>query len=289
MTTDQPTPAPTPDPYGAFPRLTDDQIAVLSASGQRRQVREGDLLYREGEPSREFFVVLSGTVAVVEGHGEQEKTLQLHGPGSFLGELGLAATLWEARACRLDPVAVVGGGNSAGQAALFLAAQSPTVHLLVRGGDLAAGMSRYLVDRITQHPRIEVMLHTEVQEVTGTDRVESVVVRDKRSGGQRALEVHALFVFIGAPPHLLARRHHPPRPARLDPHRTGLAGAAPAELWHHLARTPFALETDRPGILAADDVRSGSVKRVASAVGEGSMAVRLVHEHLREVGSPGIR
>src|ERR1700730_10565864 len=121
------------------------------------------------------------------------------------------------------------------------------------------------------------MLHTEVQEVTGTDRVESVAVRDNRTGGQRVLEVRALFVFIGARP----RTSWLVGTIRLDPHGsipTGqdLAGAAPAELCRPLTRPPFALETARPGIFAAGDVRSGSVKRVASAVGEGSMAVRLV-------------
>ncbi|KJK59305.1 FAD-dependent oxidoreductase [Saccharothrix sp. ST-888] len=562
MTTAQ-TPVPTPDPYGAFPRLTDDQMAVLRTCGQRRPVGAGELLFREGELSEEFFVVLRGSVAVVEGYGGPENTMQLYGPRGLIGELGLlegqpafltavvrepgevlavswadlrdllvrepplgdlilraylqrrvmlaghgsgfriigsrfspdtrrllefasrnrlphrwvdleqdteaeallrrlavtpeqtpvvlwredrvlrnpstaelarviglrtdpavaavcellvvgagpaglaaavygaseglstivleavaaggqagtssrienylgfpagisgadlaeravlqagrfgaritvpaeavgleqegghhlvrladgaaisartvvlatgaryrrlpapgserleglgvhyAATLWEARTCRLDPVAVVGGGNSAGQAALFLAAQSPAVHLLVRGGDLDASMSRYLTDRIARHPGIEVLLNTEVQEVTGTDRVEAVLVRDNRTGEQRVLADRAVFVFIGARPctawltGAVGLDSHGSVPTGQD-----AVGTAPAELWRHLARTPLALETDRPGVFAVGDVRTGSVKRVASAVGEGAMAVRLVHEHLRVVGSPIIR
>ncbi|MYS20957.1 FAD-dependent oxidoreductase [Streptomyces sp. SID4948] len=555
-------PVPTADVYGAYPRLTDDQIAILGSCGQERPVREGEQLFRAGEPSEEFFVVLSGTVAVVEGHGDQEHVLQLHGPHSFLGELGLmegqtaflsavvsspgevlavdsaalrdllsgepalgdvilrayllrrtmlagagtgfriigsafspdtrrllefaarnrlphrwadlekdteaealltrlgvaaeetpvvvwhdhqvlrnpsnaelarliglrtetvaravcdlmvvgagpgglaaavygaseglstvvldavatggqagtssrienylgfpagisgmelaeravvqanrfgaridvpaeavgleqregtnvvrladggtvaannvvvatgaryrrltapgverfeglgvhyAATLWEARTCRLDPVAVVGGGNSAGQAALFMARESPAVHLLVRGGDLGHSMSRYLIDRIERHPRIHVRLHTEVREVTGEDSVESVVVEDNRNRAQQVLAARALFVFIGANPATswLADA------VTLDPRGfipTGQDVVHPTpDLWEPLARAPLALETGLPGVFAVGDVRSGSVKRVGSAVGEGAMAVRLAHEHLGEVGPPVTR
>ncbi len=559
-----PTPTPTPaaDVHGACPRLTDDQIALLRPCGRTRQVHEGEQLYQAGERSEEFFVVLSGTVAVVQGHDDQERVIQVHGPHSFLGELGLlegrsafvsavvnspgevltvgpeplrdllsrepaladvilrayllrrtmltgagagfriigsafspgtrrllefaarnrlphrwadlekdpeaealltrlgvapqetpvvvwhdhrvlrdpsnaelarviglrtetvatavcdlmvvgagpgglaaavygaseglstvvvdavatggqagtssrienylgfpagisgmefaeravvqanrfgarisipaaaaglaqrdgnnvvrfadggtvtatnvvvatgaryrrlaapgvdrfeglgvhyAATVWEARTCRLDTVAVVGGGNSAGQASLFLAQESPEVHLLVRGGDLEHGMSRYLIDRIERHPRIQVRPHTEVREVTGDDRVESVVVEDNRTREQQVLPVRALFVFIGARPATswlagavtLDRRGFVPTGQEI--------GDGPEDLWKPLARAPLALETTLPGVFAVGDVRSGSVKRVASAVGEGAMAVRLAHEHLGEAGPPGIR
>ncbi|MBM9509194.1 FAD-dependent oxidoreductase [Actinacidiphila acididurans] len=557
-----PTLTPTADIHGAYPRLTDDQMGILRSCGQERQVREGEQLFRAGERSDEFFVVLSGTVAVVEGHDDQEHVVQLHGPRSFLGELGVlegqtafvsavvnrpgevlavgsdalrdllsrepalgdvilrayllrrtmlagtgtgfriigsafspdtrrllefaarnrlphrwvdlekdteaealltrlgvapeetpivvwhdyrvlrnpsnielaqiiglraenaakaicdlvvvgagpgglaaavysaseglstvvldavatggqagtssrienylgfpagisgmelaeravvqatrfgvridvpseatgleerdgtsvvrladggtvsatnvvvatgaryrrltapgverfeglgvhyAATVWEARTCRLNTVAVVGGGNSAGQAVLFLARESPAVHLLVRGGDLEHSMSRYLIDRIERHPRIHVRLHTEVREVTGEDQVESVVVEDNRTGRQQVLAARALFVFIGARPATswlagavtLDRRGFIPTGQEVA-HLTG-------DSWEPLARTPLALETDLPGVFAVGDVRSGSVKRVASAVGEGAMAVRLAHEHLGEVGPPAVQ
>ncbi|SHN27591.1 FAD-dependent oxidoreductase [Actinacidiphila paucisporea] len=560
----QPSPASAPaaDVHGAYPRLTDDQVAILRSCGQQRQVREGDHLFRAGERSEDFFVVLSGTVAVVERHDDQEHVVQLHGPHSFLGELGLlegqtafvsavvhspgevlavgsaalrdvlsrepalgdvilrayllrrtmlagagtgfrivgsafsadtrrllefaarnrlphrwsdlekdaeaealltrlgispeetpvvvlhdcrvlrnpsnaelaqvvglrhetaekavcdllvvgagpgglaaavngaceglstvvldaeatggqagtssrienylgfpagisggelaeravvqadrfgaridvpaeaagleqhdgtsvvrladggtvtatnvvvatgaryrrltapgierfegvgvhyAATVWEARTCRFDPVAVVGGGNSAGQAALFLAAQSPAVHLLVRGADLEHSMSRYLIDRIERHPRIDVRLHTEVREVTGEDRVESVVVEDNRTHQRQVLAARALFVFIGARPATSWLAEALP----LD--RRGFIPTGPevadtsADLWKRLGRAPLALEAGLPGVFAVGDVRSGSVKRVASAVGEGAMAVRLAHEHLGEVGPPAVR
>ncbi|GAA4982433.1 hypothetical protein GCM10025734_03700 [Kitasatospora paranensis] len=227
---------------------------------------------------------------VVVATGARYRRLPAPGVERFEG-LGVhyAATLWEARSCRLDPVAVVGGGNSAGQAALFLARESPAVHLLVRSGDLGHSMSRYLIDRIERHPRVHVQLHTEVREVTGEDRVESVVVEDNRTREQQVLPARALFVFIGARPGTswLADA------LTLDPRGFIPTGQdvipLTADIWKPLARAPLALETGLPGVFAVGDVRSGSVKRVASAVGEGAMAVRLAHEHLEEVGPPAIR
>jgi thioredoxin reductase (NADPH) len=197
-----------------------------------------------------------------------------------------AATQTEAQLCRNDPVAVVGGGNSAGQAALFLARHAAGVRLLVRGDDLAAGMSRYLVVRIEHHPRVEAMLRTEVRELVGEGRLEGLVVEDTRTGEQRTIEARALFVFIGAEPHTRWLQGR----LALDEHGFVLTGAdaAPAVDREALRRNgcePLLLETSRPGVFAAGDVRRGSIKRVASAVGEGAMTIRLVHEHLEGVGS----
>jgi thioredoxin reductase (NADPH) len=227
---------------------------------------------------------------VVLATGARYRRLTAPGVERFEG-LGIhyAATLWEARTCRLDPVAVVGGGNSAGQAALFLARESPAVHLLVRGGDLGHSMSRYLVDRIERHPRIHVRLHTEVREVTGEDRVESLVVEDNRTREQQAVAARALFVFIGASPATSWLADAVPLDRRgFVPTGQDVARVT-ADIWKPLARAPLALETGLPGVFAVGDVRSGSVKRVASAVGEGAMAVHLAHEHLGEVGPPPIR
>ncbi|SDM75213.1 FAD-dependent oxidoreductase [Actinacidiphila guanduensis] len=234
-----------------------------------------------------------GTVTatnVVVATGARYRRLAAPGIERFEG-LGVhyAATVWEARTCRRDTVAVVGGGNSAGQAVLFLARESPAVHLLVRGGALEENMSRYLIDRIERHPRIHVRLHTEVREVSGEERVESVLVEDNRTGEQQVLPARALFVFIGARPATswLAGA------VTLDkrgfiPTGQDVAEAA-ADAWEPLGRVPLALETGLPGVFAVGDVRSRSVKRVASAVGEGAMAVRLAHEHLGEVGAPAVR
>jgi thioredoxin reductase (NADPH) len=197
-----------------------------------------------------------------------------------------AATWMEAQLCARDPVAVVGGGNSAGQATAFLARHAERVHLLVRHGDLERDMSRYLVDRIERLANVEILTHTEVREFIGDDVLEAVVVEDNRTGERRRLEVRALFVFIGVEPHVgwLAQQ------VVLDDHGFVVTGPDARRLgmdhdgWD-VDRQPFSLETSRPGVFAAGDVRSGSIKRVASAVGEGAMAVRLVYDYLHESGA----
>ena len=177
-----------------------------------------------------------------------------------------AATELEALACRRHPVAIVGGGNSAGQAALFLARQALLVRIVIRGDDLAKDMSRYLIDRIERDKGIEVHPHSKVCELLGERALEAVVVEDLRTGDRRTFETSDLFVFIGA-----------------DPCVDWLADSVELDEKGYVVtgrddRLP--LETSLPGVFAVGDVRSGSIKRVASAVGEGSMAVRLVHEHL---------
>jgi thioredoxin reductase (NADPH) len=192
-----------------------------------------------------------------------------------------AATYQEALMCGSGPVIIVGGGNSAGQAAIFLATRVSRVYLLIRGDDLAKSMSRYLVDQIERHPRIAVCPHTEVREIRGSTQVESIVVEDNQNGERQRIGTSALFVFIGAVPNT-AWLHGA---VLLDDHgfiATG-SGALYSDGRHDglgIKREPMMLETSRPGVFAAGDVRSGSVKRVASAVGEGSMAVRQVEEYL---------
>jgi thioredoxin reductase (NADPH) len=185
-----------------------------------------------------------------------------------------AATLSEAILCTGDPVLVVGGGNSAGQAAVFLARHAANVRLLVREDDLGRNMSRYLADRVERSPAIEVMLRTEVRELVGDGALEAVVVENNRTGERRTLDARALFVFIGAEPHTrwLADQ------IALDNRGFVLTGPDAATRRDGDGRPPLPLETSLPGVLAAGDVRSGSIKRVASAVGEGAMAVRLVHD-----------
>jgi thioredoxin reductase (NADPH) len=200
-----------------------------------------------------------------------------------------AATQIEAQICDQDPVVVVGGGNSAGQATLFLADHAAKVQLVVRENTLDEFMSRYLADRILADPRIKVLVHTEVRELLG-DRgmLEAVVVEDICTGRRRRLEARELMVFIGATPCTAWLADS----VELDSGgyiRTGAAVAErAAEVFAELGRAPLPLETSAPGVFAAGDVRSGSVQRVASAVGEGAMAVRLVHEHLSGVQTAGV-
>ncbi len=194
-----------------------------------------------------------------------------------------AATRSEAHMCTGDPVVVVGGGNSAGQAAVFLSERSASCRLLIRGGDLGKSMSRYLVDQIHRHDSIEVRCHTEVVGLNGDRELESVTVADNRTGERTELPAHALFVFIGASPHTewLDDQLATDRAGFLFTGRD-LQGDDLAE---YDGQRPLFLETSRPGVFAVGDVHSGSIKRCASAVGEGSMAVRLVHERLA-AGAP---
>lgn len=186
-----------------------------------------------------------------------------------------AATRLEAAQCVTHPVAVVGGGNSAGQAALFLAQYCPRVYLLILHGDLGRDMSYYLVEQLELHPRIRVLAHTAVCELIGDRALEAVRIEDTGTRESRRLDVRALFVFIGATPCTSWLE----KDIALDDKGFVLTG-------DHLSETPdrrYLLETSWPAVFAAGDVRSGSIKRVASAAGEGAMAVRFVHERLTGV------
>ncbi|MBA2952915.1 molecular chaperone DnaK [Nocardioides sp. MAH-18] len=184
-----------------------------------------------------------------------------------------AATEFEARLCRREPVTVVGGGNSAGQAACFLARRSPVVNLVIRHDDLGRDMSRYLADRVEQSARIKIWRNSEVCELVGDEALDAVLLRDLHTGAEERVTTTALFVLIGA-----------------APHTSWLQGEIPLDAKGYVLTRPAAdcsdglFQTSRPGVFAVGDVRSGSVKRVASAVGEGSVAIRHVHEFLEAEG-----
>ncbi len=218
---------------------------------------------------------------VVIASGARYRRLDVPGLADFeRSSIYYAATLQEALQCQVDAVAVVGGGNSAGQAALFLSGHVPRVYLLVRGSDLGQDMSRYLVDQIVRNPRVTVLLCTEVRQLTGEKGdLRQLLVEDNSSGRFQELPVRALFVFIGAAPGTGWLTGS----VELDEHGFVLTGqsafaAATTAAGRGTGRRPMLLETSWPGVFAAGDVRSGSVKRVASAVGEGAMAIRMVHE-----------
>ena len=193
-----------------------------------------------------------------------------------------AATQAEAQACGTGPVAIVGGGNSAGQAALFLSRTSKEVHIIIRGDSLQSSMSRYLIDRIEQNPGIVVRPRSQVTALSGTRQLDGLRIDHTSHPGGSELGVRGLFVFIGATPGTdwLAGQ------LAEDSNGFLLTGAdiPPAGLYGETT-TPLFLETSRPGIFAVGDVRSGSVKRVAAAIGEGSMAVRLVFSRLQSTGN----
>ena len=176
--------------------------------------------------------------------------------------------------CAGDSVALIGGGNSAGQAAVFLARRCKRVYVLVRRPGLSETMSRYLIHRIESHDNIEVLPQTEVRQLLGDGGITGLEIESGVDGSRRTLDVCALFVFIGAEPHTdwLAGQ------IALDEHGFVLTGRDLPANADGAVRLP--LETSRAGVFAAGDVRSGSIKRVASAVGEGAMAVRFVYDYL---------
>ena len=193
------------------------------------------------------------------------------------------ATHIEAQLCRGDEVLVVGGGNSAGQAAVFLAETARKVHLVVRASGLAESMSRYLIRRIEENPRIVLHTRCEIEAAEGTEHLERVRWRDLDSGTTATHDVRHLFVMTGAIPATqwlhgcVALDSHGFIKTGSDLSRDDLA----AMKWP-LARTPYLLETTLPGVFAVGDVRGGSLKRVASAVGEGATVVSFIHRVLHE-------
>ena len=213
--------------------------------------------------------------------GADYRRLDVEGCERFEGKgVYYAATPAEGQMCRGTQVVVVGGGNSAGQAAVFLAQHARKVLLLIRGDDLYKNMSSYLARRIEQTANIELLPNTTIRRMSGDGHLGSVEIVNEKTGQERTVETPAVFSFIGAVP----RTDWLPPEIERDAGGFIRTGAALAQSPHWTRRRhPFLLETSRPGVFAAGDVRSGSVKRVASAVGEGSMAVQFVHEFLKEM------
>jgi thioredoxin reductase (NADPH) len=213
--------------------------------------------------------------------GAEYRRLAAEGCQQFEGRgVYYAATPNEAPLCRGENVVVVGGGNSAGQAAVYLAGLARKVDLLLRGDSLYQTMSSYLARRIEQTPNIEVRLRTEVRRMHGDGHLGEVETVNNQTGVRQILKAAALFSFIGAVPRTDWL------PAEIERDAKGFIRTGPTLVqsghWSG-RRPPFLLETSCPGVFAAGDVRSGSVKRVASAVGEGAMAVQFVHEYLKEM------
>ena len=222
--------------------------------------------------------------AVVIATGAEYRRLPLPSAAQFEGAgIYYGATFMEAQLCAGEDVIVVGGGNSAGQAAVFLSESVRTVQMLVRSGGLAATMSRYLIRRIEDNPKIKLRTRAEISALAGGEHLERVTVQDRETGREDTQAIRHVFLMTGARPNTrwldgcLA----------LDANgfiKTG-SDLSPDDLAAHrwpLSRPPHLLETSLPGVFAVGDVRAGNVKRVASAVGEGSIAVSFVHQVLRE-------
>lgn len=279
--------------YLGFPSGISGADLARRATTQARRfgaevITQGAVSLRREDPYR-VVRLADGTdvscYAVVLATGVSVRMLEVPGVEPLLG-IGVyyGAAMTEAATYRGQDVCVVGAGNSAGQGALFFSRYARRVTMLVRGDSLAASMSQYLIDRIAATPNIEVLTRTEVAAAHGTDRLERVAVRQHPEGKERDLDAAAMFIFIGARPQTEIVSGF----VELD--EAGFVRTGP-DLVHEGRRPrgwtpdrdPFLFETSLPGVFAAGDVRAGSSKRVAAAVGEGSGAVGGVHRYLETV------
>lgn len=223
--------------------------------------------------------------SVVLATGVDYRRLPAEGADRFSGAgVYYGAAITEATSCQNKEVFVVGGGNSAGQGAVYLSKYAKKVTILIRREDLTSSMSHYLIEQIDQIPNIEVVGHTEVVKACGGEHLESLILRNRQDQSTREVHADALFVFIGAKP----ATDWLPTNLMLDNKQFILTGrdlrsrSDYKNFWQQ-EREPLLLETCQSGIFAAGDVRSGAMNRVASAVGEGAMAIKFVHEYLAQV------
>lgn len=225
------------------------------------------------------------TKSVIIATGVDYRKLPAKGADQFTGAgvyYGAATT--EANACRDKQIFVVGGGNSAGQGAVYLSQFANKVHIVIRREDLTATMSSYLIDQIKALPNIEILGKTEVVEALGHESLECIVLEDVETKETRQVKADSLFIFIGTRP----ASEWLPSNILMDDKGFIETGKELKQypqfksIWKR-QREPFLLETCQPGIFAAGDVRAGAMNRVASAVGEGAMAIKFVHEYLAEV------
>lgn len=282
--------------YLGFPTGVSGQELAARATTQAQKFGARTMIARTVEKlncgRRPYKVVLDGgeelmTKAVVIASGAQYNKLELANLANFEGKgVYYGATYIESQLCVGSEVAVVGGGNSAGQAAVFLSQCASKLHLLVRRCELSSTMSRYLIQRLTENPKIEVHYNMEIVALEGGDQLERVTWQDKTTGEKSTHEVPHVFVMTGASPRtewLKGCLAMDERGFILTGRDLDDAPAAGGNPQWPIARRPQMLETSLPGVFAVGDVRAGNVKRVASAVGEGAISVHMVHRVLAEM------
>lgn len=252
--------------------LAPQEVVSLKAEGNYRMLK-----FRDGTEVTTYAVLVATGLAwrKLEVPGVERLT----GAGVYYG-----AAMTEAAACQDQSVYVVGGANSAGQAAMFFSRYAAKVTMLVRGQGLAATMSQYLIDQIAATPNISVENCCEVVEALGGSQLESLRIANRNTGEERVVPARALFIFIGAMPCTGWLRGILPMDERgfILAGPDLMSGGKRPSYWKE-DRDPFLLETGLPGVFVAGDTRAGSIKRVASSVGEGSITVAMVHQYLSKV------
>lgn len=252
--------------------LSPQEVSSISTDGQYKIIHLAD-----GSTINTRAVVI--TTGVDYRKLPAEGAADLTGAGIYYG-----AAMTEANACRDKEVYIVGGGNSAGQGAVYLSQFAKTVRILIRKPDLTATMSSYLIDQINAIPNIEVHGRRQVLQAKGNGHLEALLLENMEDQSAFEVPADALFIFIGARPYTdwLDGQIIRNQKGYLKTGNDLMADPAFAKIWKR-DREPFLLETCVPGIFAAGDVRAGAMNRVASAVGEGAMAIKFVHEYLAEV------
>lgn len=217
--------------------------------------------------------------------GVDYRKLETTGIADFAGAgIYYGSAMTEAAACKDKQVYIVGGGNSAGQAAMYLSKFAKNVYIIIRKEDLTSTMSAYLIEQIGATENISIIPKSEIAEARGSDKLEQLVVRNIIDGHEELREANGLYIFIGAKPFTDWIQLDIIKDGKgfLETGRELKNYDAFQKIWKQ-ARDPYLLETSCPGIFAAGDVRAGAMNRVASAVGEGSMAISFVHKYLAEV------
>ena len=282
--------------YLGFPQGVSGNELATRATSQARRFGAEILLARplmEIAPDGPGYLVrLSDETAVqaravLVATGVEWRRLDVPGLEDLLGAgVYYGAGPSEAVSCRGCRVAIIGGGNSAGQAVVRFSRYAARVTLLVRGRDIRSSMSQYLVDRVTRLENVDVRTSTEVVGLEADEHLRGLVLSDRERGGTESLPVDSLFVCIGGEPRTAGIEKLGLAADEAGYLRTGndlITEPGLLDDWS-LARQPLPLETNRPGLFVAGDVRSGSIKRCSAAIGEGSMAVALVHRRLAELG-----
>jgi thioredoxin reductase (NADPH) len=250
--------------------LTRDCVA-LEAHGSKRVLR-----FADGSTIAAHAVVLATGISY--------RSLDVDGADGLTGRgVYYGSAMTEAQECADQKVFIVGGANSAGQAAVFFARYASSVHVLVRGPSLVASMSQYLIEQLDSTPNVTVHTCTTVAEAHGTEHLEQVTLKNATTGERTTYSASHLFVFIGGAPRTSWLDGAVVRDERgFIPTGPGLLEDGRRPHGWPLDRDPYFLESSLPGVFVAGDARAESVKRVASAVGEGAMAVTLVHRYLEE-------